>query len=583
MNDERFALLVERHLEGVLTDDEARELAGALAASPERRRRMLEETGLAGLLARTQAKERGDLVPRVLSALRDGNHREEMVGRVLQGIPGGGRPFRAAPWIIGLAAALLIGAMAAVYFSGSPAAGEGIAVLDDGRPVTPGMRLEGDARIAYPDGSTVRLADARAVVPDGRRLVLESGRIEADARGMLTVGTPHGESAGSGSFEVLAGADATRVAAGDGRVQLVRKEDGLAIELPPGTYAVAAPDDPGLLEARKPVDPEEVRKAVARAVAWLGRQKPPPSSHHGPMPSDALVALALAHGGAVPGPALRRRVLEEPLRRTYVVSVTAMALAKLDPGKYRDRLRACAQFLVDNQCVTGQWSYGKPVEPPGDRVVRRRDGDAHDANNSCSLMAMMGLRACADAGIAIPQEVFVRAGTWWTRCQRPDKDRVFGGDRAGWCYTREEEPHHPYGSMTAGALAAAVVADAYGGADWRSNRAVAAAIGWLGYHFSVHENYGPVEPLMDKEFLSDTPQPTTEYFYYLWALERAAGVTGRELFGGHDWYHEGARAILGAQRPDGSWHSGVKRCDPVWDTAYAILFLTRSTNSLEAR
>ena len=137
--------------------------------------------------------------------------------------------------------------------------------------------------------------------------------------------------------------------------------------------------------------------------------------------------------------------------------------------------------------------------------------------------------------------------------------------------------------MTAGGLASSILADAYQRKDWKRNASIEAAVDWLGFHFSAHENYGPVEALMDRQFISDTPQPKTEYFYFLWALERAGSLYGTELLGAHDWYAEGVEAILGQQRPDGSWHSGVSRCEPVWDTCYAILFLKRATRPLEVR
>src|SRR3989442_3244091 len=31
---------------------------------------------------------------------------------------------------------------------------------------------------------------------------------------------------------------------------------------------------------------------------------------------------------------------------------------------HKDRLAACARFLIDNQCVNGQWSYGTDVPAP---------------------------------------------------------------------------------------------------------------------------------------------------------------------------------------------------------------------------
>ena len=115
------------------------------------------------------------------------------------------------------------------------------------------------------------------------------------------------------------------------------------------------------------------------------------------------------------------------------------------------------------------------------------------------------------------------------------------------------------------------------GRDWRQDKAAQAGLNWVTYHFMVTENFGPVEELMAKEMISDTPNQKTELYYWLWAVERAASVCGLEKFGDRDWYQEGVHEMLSTQRADGSWYSGVKRCQPVWDTCYAILFLTRST------
>jgi len=330
---------------------------------------------------------------------------------------------------------------------------------------------------------------------------------------------------------------------------------------------------------RPPLDPA-VRAAVDKAVAYLRKSKIPSGSWHGPVPAEELGLLALHHAG-VPSDdphfaPLLRQVLARPLQRVYTVSVQAVLLRDLDPVKYRDRIAECARYLVENQAPNGQWAYAKPLPPVPGKV---HDGPGA-GNNSCSLFAAMGLRACAEAGVPVPRDTVVRARDWWRSCQRPDQDRQFGGDRAGWCYMREEPDHHPYASMTAGGLAALVSLNRLAGDDSRRDPAVKAAMNWLTFHFTVHENYGPVEDLMAREILSDTPSPTTEFFYYLWALERAAAVTGTERFGDRDWYPEGCQELLTLQRADGSWYAGVKRCNPVWDTCYAILFLTRSTRRL---
>ncbi|MBV8881254.1 MAG: hypothetical protein JO332_14910, partial [Planctomycetaceae bacterium] len=69
--------------------------------------------------------------------------------------------------------------------------------------------------------------------------------------------------------------------------------------------------------------------------------------------------------------------------------------------------------------------------------------------------------------------------------------------------------------------------------------------------------------------------------YYLYALERAGMLLDVPTIAKHDWYAEGAAAILDAQKADGSWFGGANRCKPTWDTCFAILFLKKATQRLE--
>ena len=71
-------------------------------------------------------------------------------------------------------------------------------------------------------------------------------------------------------------------------------------------------------------------------------------------------------------------------------------------------------------------------------------------------------------------------------------------------------------------------------------------------------------------------------YYWLYALERAAMITGTETFGAHAWYAEGAKYILETQKPDGSWltPSKVIETGAAADTCFAILFLRRATAPL---
>ncbi|HEX7898532.1 MAG TPA: prenyltransferase/squalene oxidase repeat-containing protein [Planctomycetota bacterium] len=323
--------------------------------------------------------------------------------------------------------------------------------------------------------------------------------------------------------------------------------------------------------------------AVAKAVDYLRTAKAPPSTHQGPMPADDLVLLALLTAGVPESDPFVAELLKKttaaPLQRVYTVALHAMALQTL--GGRAERLEACARFLIDNQTEDGRWPYGNATVPlPGTKQVRTGQSGP---NNSCTIFAALGLRACADGGVKIPLETLERGAQGWRNCQLPDADATGADDRGGWCYLREEKDHHPYGSMTAGGLGALATLDLLAGRDPRKDAAAVKGLNWLVYHFTVLENFGPVEDLMAKEIVSDTPAPMTEFYYYMWMLERVGGTLGLVKMGDRDWFHEGAHELLMLQRADGSWSSGVKRCQPAWDTCYAILFLMRPTRPLEVR
>jgi hypothetical protein len=326
-------------------------------------------------------------------------------------------------------------------------------------------------------------------------------------------------------------------------------------------------------------------EAVAKAVAWLRKAKLPASTHQGPMTSDDLVLLALLTAG-VPeadpfAQELLQRALAAPLQRVYPVALHAMVLQRLGAEKHRERLAACAQFLIDNQTPDGRWPYGTATIPlPGGAAPKPSRSGNPGPNNSCTYFAALGLRACAEAGVKIPRETLERGAQAWRHTQRPDLD-ASASDRGGWCYLRDEKDHHPYGSMTAAGVAALSTLDLLAGRDPRKDPAAIKGLNWLDFHFTVLENFGPVEDLMAQEIVSDTPAPMTEFYYYMWMLERVGGTLGLVKMGDRDWFHEGAHELLMLQRADGSWSSGVKRCQPAWDTCYAILFLMRPTRPVE--
>ncbi len=362
------------------------------------------------------------------------------------------------------------------------------------------------------------------------------------------------------------------------------------------------------------VDPIRVEQAIQKGVAYL-RTADSPESHAEMKESDELILLTLLHAGVASNDEkvleLLKSILERPLSRTYKVALQAMALEELDRVKYQERIWQCAQFLVDNQGRNGRWGYGKATtigtfpagtptegsrEPasgvrefgaPGERVKpkvqqrvpvkKQRDGP-DSGDNSCSQYAALGLRACHEAGILLPQETLEKGAAEWRRCQereggeKDDDDgkkkrpAVATGPTApkplGWDYGESGSGDPPWGSMTAGAVGALVIYDHLLGKDWKADPDVAEGLAWLAKKFTAKKNPGKDEWL----------------YYWLYAVERVGILCGTEKIGPHAWYAAGAKQLLDTQQPDGSWKGDEQA---TWDTCFAILFLRRATRPLE--
>jgi len=379
------------------------------------------------------------------------------------------------------------------------------------------------------------------------------------------------------------------------------------------------------------VDSAKVDAAIKKGCDFL-KTAASPGAHRGIKNCDELIALTLIEGGVpVTDPAVEKylqAMLASPLERTYNVVLTAMVLEEVDRVKYQDRIWQCAQFLVDNQCANGQWAYGdptdaiknvptggsqrkdvasgggaaappKPVDYNADRIkpkvlrklpVARTKQGPPAGDNSNSQYAALGLRACYDAGIKIPEDVILLAKKWWYDSQHPGSEEKkknpdvatgpgaadIGGTPRGWCYQDGYgvcKGGGAYGSMTAGACGAIVIYEYMQGREWKRNTAVKNGMAWLAANWSVTENKGPAEV--------HEGAPNAYVYYYLYAVERLGMLYDTGKIGGHLWYPEGAKVLLDAQKADGSWEASEPK-QPTWDTCFAILFLKRATRPLVA-
>src|SRR5262245_36088139 len=119
----------------------------------------------------------------------------------------------------------------------------------------------------------------------------------------------------------------------------------------------------GVQEAKAPpkVDPKKVDDAINKGAAFLLTQFEKEIGNSSWVSPVELVVLTLNHANVKDDNPVYQKCLEAllsaKLQYTYRVSLQAMALHRLDPKKYQDRIAECAQWLVDTQCIDGDWGY----------------------------------------------------------------------------------------------------------------------------------------------------------------------------------------------------------------------------------
>jgi len=297
------------------------------------------------------------------------------------------------------------------------------------------------------------------------------------------------------------------------------------------------------------VTAQQVRNGIARAITNLSAQQRASGEFPGmgqPGGPTAIVTLSLLHAGvASDDPGIVRAIAylnTVPNRHTYVVSLKAQVFAIADPIKYRKPLQSAMRWLVQTQHADGVWYYGT---------------SASGGDNSNTQFALLGLHEAANAGVKVPRSVWIRSAKHFRTTQ---------GRNGGWGYRRRETS---YGSMTAAGLASMYICGqemhaaanrpftdgVYTGCGkYRQNLTVAKGMQWMSTQFSVTQNPG---------------QGARWYYYYMYGMERCGMIAGVQKFGRHDWYRQGAAALIKRQRVDGSWSRQS------YDTAMGLLFLAK--------
>jgi hypothetical protein len=266
----------------------------------------------------------------------------------------------------------------------------------------------------------------------------------------------------------------------------------------------------------------------------------------------SLIVLALLSSGRSPSDVEIAKAMEylrrEKPRMVYEASLQCMAFCACQPGRDRDLIERNIAWLVLAQQGDGGWAYQNRTET---------------SDESNSQFAVLALWEASRVGVAVPIDTLQRAKTYWMT------QMLAGGT---WGYRQEKSPR---GSMTCAGIASMIILeDALVSTDatvdgeqiiccgnGKEERAYdpAVSLEWLANNFSVNDNPGFRE----------------WYMYYMYALERVGRLTGQRFIGNHDWYREGAEAILRRRDSVGGKMRGGNAETEVTATAMALLFLSK--------
>lgn len=276
----------------------------------------------------------------------------------------------------------------------------------------------------------------------------------------------------------------------------------------------------------------------------------------------------------------------------YEAGIDATLLADIDPEKYQPQIKQIADYIVGMQKSNGGWDY-----PTG------REAAQYNGDTSVAQYALLGLWAAERAGIEIDDQVWRKVLDWHVRFQNSD---------GGYAYCPGTTTGHFKDASTLNMTAAGVAnlhiamlhidpeflplkqdkpkPKAEGEEDegpkfgvleeveldvnqtrttsvkisQSSIASVKRAFGWLGSRFR-QEN-------------KESPHAT----YYYYTVERMAALADVDQVGRFDWFNHCADYLLSKQKSDGSWDES-SYFDPNYDTAFCVLFLTRSTGKLLKR
>lgn len=228
---------------------------------------------------------------------------------------------------------------------------------------------------------------------------------------------------------------------------------------------------------------------------------------------------------------------------TYSLGCQLLALHALNDPAVEPWMKELLEALLKNQLPTGAFRYSPT-------------NGGSDLSNT--QYGVLGMRAAAQRGIKVPAEAFEKAAQFALSTL---------DDAGGGAYAPLGFRYNPgavaTGSMTTAGAAILAIADE----QLRGKSRLGGLMGqakrggeWIGQNFVVDGN----------------PRAGGEWtYYYLYGMERLGALLQTEELGGHRWYREGARWLVGKQEEKGAWPA--LGGGALGSTAWALLFLNRAT------
>ncbi len=266
----------------------------------------------------------------------------------------------------------------------------------------------------------------------------------------------------------------------------------------------------------------------------------------------------------------------------YVVPVAAMLLASVSPDKYKDILIAMRDALLASQRPNGGFGYM-------DEGPYKASGAADISQTQYIMLAFWTMH---QAGIEVPPESILRCIDCLARAQAGD---------GGWPYQwginlpSTIQTRAPTSSLTAAGFSAFLIAGDTLGA-FRSKFAGAQEEEGI-----VPEVFVRVDPdqkkkkkiVIDKEkmtsvskraenWFSANPYTNKQQFHYYYVYSKERYESFLEVSKGKTqkspaWYNEMVEQLAQDQQADGSWNMNNDIIPQNVSTAFAVLFLIRST------